>query len=367
MLILIYVVTIALSLFIKNRKQNWIIYAMVLCLLLWTSDGTYADFKGYYNIFEKINTSGINLVGATPGWFLLCRLFGMIGLNYYGMSIALAFISCLLLHIFFLKFDANENVIWATLLIFPLLINGIQVRFFFTMSIVTYGLNFLIFNHKFSWLKYCACVLIATSVHSAAAIFVILVLVTIYEKLNLRQSVLVTMLLFALTVIGVQMIPKLAKAYLYQSQYDRYIANSYTTTSVKWAFAIVICWLVTLLLFKMLGYITTAEVRQEYIKLKYDIVLKRVHTILLLLGLTLPLLIYDRNFHRFIQLGYILDAIVLGICWKHIGRNDDKIEKFSAYIIFIILLLPAIYSYEFIPVNATAPLFKIIGFPSILR
>ena len=368
MLILIYVITIALSLFSKNRKQNWAAYAIVLCLLLWTSNGTYTDFEGYYDIFEKINIAGINLVGASPGWFLLCRMFGMIGLNYYGMSLALAFASCLLLHSFFSKFDANENVIWAALYIFPLLINGIQVRFFFAMSIVTYGLKFLIFDHKFSWLKFCTCVLIATSIHSAAAIFVILILALVYEKFSFRQSTLITIFVLALTLVGVQMVPKLAKAYLYKSQYDRYIANSYTTTSFKWTFAIVICWLITLLLFKLLICITPMEERQQYKEIKYDIVFKRIRTILFLLALTLPLLIYDRNFHRFIQLGYILDALALGIYWKHAGKKcNGKTERLLAYIIFSALLIPAIYSYEFIPVSAIAPLFEIVGFPSIFR
>lgn len=366
MLILVYIAIIILSLLTRNKKWNWIIYALVLCLLLWTSDGTYTDFKGYYDIFERINAARINVVGATPGWFLLCRFFGVVRLNYYGMSLALAFISCFLLHKLFLEFEANENIIWSALCIFPLLINGIQVRFFFAMSIVTYGLKFLIFNHKFAWVKFCACVLIATSVHSAAAIFIILILALIYEKFSFRQNMLITIFVLMFTFIEVQIIPKLAKVYLYQSQYERYITNSHTTTSFKWTLAIIICWLMTLLLFEILICISPIESWKRYKEIRYNIIFKRIRIILFLLGLTLPLLIYDRNFHRFIQLGYILDAVALGIYWKSAkNKYDSRIKRLSVYVLFAVLLIPAIYSYEFVPVNAIAPLFQIIGFPSI--
>lgn len=370
MLILLYLITIVLSMFVKNKKWNWMIYAFILCFLLWTSQGMYTDFEGYYNIFERINTAGTNLVGATPGWFLLCRIFGVIGLNYYGMSLVLTFVSCLLLHKLFSKFDANENIIWAAILVFPLLINGIQLRFFLAMAIVAYGLKFLIFNTKFALIKFSICVLIATSIHSAAIVFIILILALIYEKFSVKTNILVTIFVLVMTGVGVQIVPKLAKIFLYQSQYDRYIANSYTTTSYKWTLAIIICWLITLFLFEVVYFITPIQIRNKYNDLKYNIIYKRMFIILFLLGFTLPLLIYDRNFHRFIQLGYILDAIALGIYWEYIGleKCNNKIERrLAAFIAFVFFLLPAIYSFEFIPVNVIAPLFEVVGFPNIFR
>lgn len=369
MLILLYVITIIMSLIIKDKKSNWMIYAGTLCLLLWTSKGTYADFVGYYDIFERINVTGFNVVGATPGWFILCRLFGILGFNYYGMSLILTFVACLLLHKLFSKFDANENVIWAVMLVFPLLINGIQIRFFFAMAIVTFGLKYLIFNNKFALLKYSICVLLASTIHSAAIIFIILILVLLYEKFRIKTNIVITVFVFGATVVGVRVVPLLAKIFLHQSQYDRYIANSYTRTSFKWTFAIVFCWMITLFLFKTINLITPIEIRKEYRELKYDIIYKRLLTILFLLGLTLPLLVYDRNFHRFIQLGYIIDAITFGIYWKYMGLKKYNYAgiRWKAFILFVLFFIPAIYSFEFVPVNAIAPLFKIVGFPSIFR
>lgn len=372
MLIAIYITTIVLSMATKSRKWNWIFYALVLCLLLWTSNGTYSDFDGYYFIFERINDTQTNLVGATLGWFWLCRIAGEVGLNYYGMSLLLTIAACFFLHELFSKFDANENIIWAAIFVFPLLINGIQIRFFLSISIVAFGLGFLIFDNKFSMLKFIACVLIATSIHSAAAIFAVLTLVLIYEKLRPKENVLFTVLVLIGTIVGVRIIPGLAKAYLYQSQYDRYIANSSTTTSIKWTASIVVCWICTILIFDLLIRITSIECRKKYKEIGYDIVFKRVRTILFLLGLTLPLLSFDRNFHRFIQLGYILDAIALGIYWKNVrseqfGTEVMKRKRLIAFAVYIIMMVPAIYSYQFIPSNMIAPLFRMVGFPTIFR
>lgn len=370
MLIIPYVMTIIMSMYTKNKKYNWGIYTFILCFLLWTSKGTYTDFEGYYNIFERINATGTNSVGATPGWFLLCRLCGMAGFNYYGMSLVLTFLSCLLLHKLFSKFEANENIIWAVMLVFPLLINGIQIRFFLAMSIITFGLKYLIFDNKFAIIKFCICVIVATTIHSAAAIFIVIILALIYEKFSTKTNILITIIFFAMTVVGVWLVPKIAKVYLYQSQYDRYIANSYTTTSLKWTLAIIVCWLITLFLLKIINFITPTDIRKKYSEMGYSVVHKRMFNITFLLGLTLPLLIYDRNFHRFIQLGYIIDAIALGIFWEHVRfkKNNSNISgKRLAYILFLIFLIPAVYSFEFIPFNTIAPLFKITGFPSIFR
>ena len=369
MLILLYGLTISSFLFLKEKKHNWIIFALILCFFLWSINGQYTDFKGYYEIFERINNSGSNAVGATPGWFILCRLFGILGFNYYGMSLVLAFLSCFLLHRLFVNFDVNENVIWSILFIFPLLINGIQIRFFFTMAIVAYCLKFLIFKSNLALLKFTVGILIATAIHSASAVFFIAILIMLYEhhrkKFNIGLTIIITIGMLA----GVQFIPLVAKAFLTPSQYSRYISNSYTVSSLKWVIAIVVCWLISVFIIKFLFLIVPVELKRQMKKEGSLIIYKRILRIVCILGLTLPLLIFDRNYHRYIQLGYILDALCIGIYWNKSGMKtrENLTEKILLFLCLVLVLMPAIYSFECVPVNAVAPLFKIIGFPCLLR
>ena len=382
MLIALYILTIVLSPFFKRKKWNWVFYAIVLCIMFWSSNGTYTDFEGYYQIFERINSTGINIVGASPGWFALCMFFGRIGLNYFGMSIALLFFSCFLMHRLFSIFETNENITWAALLVFPILINGIQIRFFLAMAIVTYCLKYLLFDNKVPLIKFLLGVAIATSIHTASVIFIICVLVLLYERHKFKTNVLITILLCALILVGVAFVPTIAKKFLNAWQYSRYISDSTSESSIKWVGAITVCWFAAIAIFQMMkltkGWHNKTILNRNVMveeggkipdKNDYEITFKRIFRIIYLLGLTLPLLIFDRNYHRYIQLGYILDAMCLGIYWYRAsgGNKIIKLERWLVIICFFIALIPAIYSYEFVPVNAIAPLFEYVKFPSILR
>ena len=392
MLFLVYVIAVLLFTILKRKKNTWFIYAIFAGFLVWTCDGTQSDFEGYYDIFERINNTGENLVGAGLGWFWLCRFFGSIGLNYHGMVLVLVLASCYLLHSLFLKFDLNENVTWTALLIFPLLINCIQIRFFFAMAIILYFLKYLLFESKYSLIIYSVGVLIATSVHTGAAIFSICILIILYEHHSKKTNFLITCFIGIVAVVCVCLGPRFAKGFLRASQYSRYIEDSISKSSVKWCVAIIICWLISMVIFKYIGYsqawkrskevsyglnkekrklFRTIRIKKYYKEeeKKYSLVYVRIQRIIYLLGLTIPLLIFDRNFYRYIQMGYILDALCLGIYWRYAskGTHEENDSKWKVLICYGLAMLPAIYSITLTPVNVTEPLFTYYGLPSIFR
>lgn len=185
----IFVLLILLSLILK--KDN-IISGIVILFLIFLNyvSPNISDFSNYEYIFHFINE--YQKFGMGNGWLYLNEFGRSLNLNYIQFKTILVGIDLILIFSTVYYFSQKSvNLFWGCYLLYPALLDLIQVRFFTALSIVIFSIIFLSKN-KF---KYYVCFLLlitlATQIHSSTAFFYLLLLTPLIEKKECTFTILI--------------------------------------------------------------------------------------------------------------------------------------------------------------------------------
>lgn len=96
----------------KNSKLSFLLLYIPISLITISRFGVGADYPGYYNAFQELNSININgisellLINAHGelGYLFLVYLFGKLGLTFYELAILIAIVTMPLYYIFFKKY-----------------------------------------------------------------------------------------------------------------------------------------------------------------------------------------------------------------------------------------------------------------------
>lgn len=386
MLILMYMAIILYALFSPNRRvivfkhynegihphksRFWLVCAAMLSYLSLTSK-TYADVENYTVVFNLANASGMSyskLPDITPIWYVLCRFFGAIGLNYRGMIIGTIFLSIGIMHkaLNSLGVALNEKVFWGCFMLFPAVVQIVQMKFFLGTAIVFFSYQYLLESTKKGNIKYIIGVLVASLVHSSCLIFVVLIIVNYIRKSNIRKTAVLTTALIILMGLALKVIPKIASVFISSVRINRYFYSTTSKITPLAAMKVVFVWLAIvafagIAVYKSWEIYKVSENSNDF--LSYKIALK-YYMGLCLLGATLLLMYYDANFFRFVEVGYLLGYVSISTFWVK-PRKMTKI-KFAIATIFVLVSAIAITTYA--PVESVLkPLFSYEGIVTIMR
>lgn len=359
MLILPYVlICIYLLYFRKKNKNAWLIVALTIIFLSITSK-TYADLPNYQPLFDYYNLNNVNITISTTNflWAYLCKFFGFLGFNYRGMVVILIFINYYIIHLGLKNFMADENKFFGLFMIFPAIIQLIQLKFFTAFSIVFLAYSLYIKNGKYSSIKFILLTIFASLIHSSASVFLILIFCN-NKKLNNNLLLIITIFFSILFNCNLSIITGLAKKYLSERHFNRYFVNSITPSSIIWILAIFSLWLVCLLILKLI----ISKVDKKENSKCYEILEKNDKSITLFL-LTIPLLFIDRNMHRFLEMGFCILMLSISLCIRR-----DNMTKNNVMFLFCISLVLIIAMFIYTPYSSVLqPVFSYDGFISIFK
>ncbi len=342
MLVLIYICTILWG-YLTSQKKNkyyWIWCSLLLALIVNTTD-EYADFLNYDSYFIKVGgyNYSIEYDGMPFGWYYLCRLFYNLGFSYRGMVIIIIFISCYLLHKFITYFDCKENFFWASFLIFPALIQCVQLRFFLGTSIVMFFLKYLL-TDKTNWLMYIAGTILASTIHASCMIFLIFLVLRIFKNITIKKSLIYCLSAFIVILLSINLLPIIIKPLIPSVKFERYFTNSISKTSMSWFIQICFVWIMmccyAIWFRSNINYHLCDKKNLEYLA-------NKLYMIPFLLIVVLPFMKFDRNFHRFLEVGYYCVFILYCLYTKY--RKGDKFNYFCIMGLLIISLILCAYIY----------------------
>lgn len=372
--LLIYILTILLPFFstktlislnlgnirkrVDLKRAYWILVGLVLALIS-ISTKTYTDVDIYTNVFEWTNAGKTNY--DTIGWCLLCRLFYWLGFNYRGMIPVIIVFSVFLISRACRKIDVDEDKTLALMMVFPGLMHVIQLKFFLAFSIIIYATTFLQRNERNNIPKYLVGILLASMIHSGSIFCLLYLLVILFERINVQKAILYTISGLVIVIVSLKMIPAIAAKFLSEQDLVRYFTGAVEVSSFKWIVEITLSWLFMVCIAWILiraGRIINKGPNAT------SLFISRSFTIVCLNGLILPLLIYDQNFHRFIEIEYMIGYELLLFCFK-----EKMIEKkTNRYIIICILMIALLYCIRyFVIFDRVMPMFLFDGFTQILR
>lgn len=322
MLSILYLIIVFYLLFFrKSQKFSWLIAALLIAFLSITTIN-YADLNNYGPVFDYCNSSAFqfSLNPTELVWAILCKIFYGLGFNYRGMIIILVIINYFLLHVACKNIKCNENKFFGLFLIFPAIIQLVQLKFFTAISIVVLAYTILLKNrNRKNILVFILLVLLAFLIHSSVIVFMILLFAR-NKKINGKILLPISVTMTLLVSLNLNIIVKYSKYFISTRQYERYVENTLTPSSLQWIFAIVIIWLIC--------YISSVIVR-KYVKKDRLIEENSNYEInnnaIILMALTLPLLILDRNMHRFLEMGYIILIFTIGMIFYNKIATKNKV------------------------------------------
>ena len=345
MLVVLFILTILYGFTIKsNGKFFWVWCVFLLCILM-SSSQSYADLAGYERYYSYLLNGGetYNYLGYTAGWYLICKLSIALHLTYRGMLVLVVGFSCTVMHLAVKKVVCDEKVFWGLFLIFPALVQCVQVRFFMATAIVFYGfVNFLL-NEKSEWAKYIATVIIACFIHVSCIVFLVLIFTSFFKSRSIHKAICFSALGTAVLYYGLAYIPIIAESFLSEVKYKRYFASQISVTTFSWVAKICIVWAASVALILLV----THSNKQLVIESKDDIkvrgkALSKITIASILLVITLPLLAFDSNFHRFIEIGYEFVYLIIA---RFMMINKNRTEKLIVLCLSMIVLVFAAYIY----------------------
>ncbi|MBD5068716.1 MAG: hypothetical protein HDT50_00730 [Lactobacillus sp.] len=177
---ILFIVIIALGMIIYRPRIIDVIAISFLGVLTYISTNV-ADFSSYENIYYNIAPGKYYETGY--GWYVINDLGRNLGLDYAGLKASLVVIGTLLIMStvrYFLRCD--PNMFWGLYLLYPALIDLIQIRFFIALCIVVFALRFLAHDNLRDIVIYVLLVIVAISIHTSTSFFLLFALAKYFEK-----------------------------------------------------------------------------------------------------------------------------------------------------------------------------------------
>lgn len=340
------------------------VVSLLLCLLTVTTDD-YADLIAYVNYYGVVQSGGCpeGALDLPVGWLLLNKAVSVTGLSVRGF-ICIVLVLCVLLTArFYRRIGCSQNLQWALFLLFPALVQCVQLRFFLGFSIVLVSFAGIVNSEKFGIARFVIGTLLAFTIHSSMLVFLILAPAGKLGALGRKKGILIVLFLAVVVNLSIGYIPGIAEHFLSDVKYERYFVSGISATTLSWFLKILLIWAAIL----ALSYLCVRVLSQSDSNIeKMGIAGSERSSILLisiaLTGVTLPLLQFDSNFHRFIEMGFMLSYAIFSYLWQSAKVPSAR----KMLLLLCVLPIGAIAAYVYEPFETVIlPLLSYDGFQSL--
>lgn len=191
-----------------------------------------ADYNNYM-IWYQTAQLGTSIFGVIEGGYNILMIFfrDYLNLSYEGFRLIFSSMALILMYASITHYTKNRAFVMALFSIFPLLISIVQMRNFFAFTIVFWGLRYLDQDNVAGILKYCACVLVATTIHTSCIFYFLAIL----SKLDAKKLIMAVAIWCA---TGSSLIFRIGAEFIeFSEKYTKYF--SYRTSVLTQIFTLV--------------------------------------------------------------------------------------------------------------------------------
>lgn len=357
----------------KNREYFWIWCAILFCVLTITSN-SYADLYNYENYYDDVNIKKwpISYRAMPIGWGLLCKFFGVFNMTYRGMFTCIIFFSMFLIHRFIRKLNCNEKVFWGLFIIFPGLIQIVQLRFFLGSSIAIFAFGFLLRENtekkkqRKNVILFIFGIILSFFIHNSCLFLAVLIFAMFFKRLNIPKILAVSLLGIFILIVLMPFVPKFLLMFIHPFYVERYFTASTSRTTTIRFIKIILIWIlnVSLAYFSVFSDIKIKK-NDSSIAFNSRLVVSRCFSGICLLAFSIPLLYFDENFHRYFEIGFMF----LYIIFAKLPISENSKKKTSRHILLFFILIALLYCiYVYYPFESIVkPLFRYEGLHPIFR
>lgn len=332
------------------KKSKLLTYTMMLAaVILIGGSSLNADYYSYENNYFAIG-NGLNSWNFEIGFQWLNRLIFNLGFSYQQFRLIIALMGMLLIYKTIKKFTNNTAYVMALYLIYPLILDTIQIRNFLAMSIVIYGMRYIICLNK-QYLKYILTILLATSIHSTMAFYLAVLLVSL--KNNRRMTFLVT----SVSILSAILMPYLIKGMSFFVASEKINAYFFTETSMFTQAGVFLYFLYSIFIVKFMEWklskrekgslinenkfsegIVNRKLSKDSFK-TYEIDKKAITSINIIALLSLPLVVNNLNFFRLYRNLFIINYIYYGFYLEKYKKS------YNGYLVQLLIIMLIVGSF----------------------
>jgi hypothetical protein len=180
--------------------------------------------------------------------------------------------------------------------------------------------------------------------------------------MKIKKAALFSLVGTVLLYSGISYIPLIAESILPSIKYKRYFVSDISVTTISWTLKIVLVWLACVLIVIIASRSNHEMILESHCEDTVEAnMLSKITMAILMLVITLPLLTFDANFHRFIEIGYEFCYIIVA---RFMLLSKRKEEHLIMIVLCIVVLCFAGYIY--IPYNTIIlPFFSFDRFISL--
>ena len=248
---LVLVFLCLINLILRKSKSFFLITIIFMWLLATFTYGN-ADETVYQGRYENPELWANNTEYLFLVLIKICKSFNLTFIEYKGI---IFFIILILISSTIWKLSSFPNVVLIMYMFYPFLMHISQIRNALATSVFIFGYRYLIndtskklhfkrLNLSINDLKYVFCIIIASLIHTAALIWIIILII---KKINLKLDIIISVILniviyfsSSISFIG----NKLSSLSGAAGRLDAYFSANYQTTSFRHYGSIIPCILV---------------------------------------------------------------------------------------------------------------------------
>lgn len=233
-LLISFTLLVFLGFLIKNSKVlNWL---EIVLLTITVGIGTnVADFSAYNRVYQFIG-NGNYYPNTGNGWWLLCKLGNMFGLSYEQFKMLILFVGLLIIRSTIKYFTNNPNYIWSLYLIYPVITDLIQIRFFVGLVITIWAVRYLVSNTPRGYIIYFISILVAGQVHNSAYFYLIFIFWKFVTK-NIQKVVIGLVLFLGICLVEKNILINIISSFGTGQENEFYLNNTlYQPTATQMVF-----------------------------------------------------------------------------------------------------------------------------------
>lgn len=320
-----------------------------------------ADFMSYNNIYNSITDKELYQTGY--GWYLLNNLGRKFGLDYNHYKMWTIIIAgCCIWMVSRILVGKGENSIAGLYLLYPALLDTVQLRFYTAMTIVLIGILFLVKQKPWSPTIFIAFVLMAYTVHSSTIFYAIFAFYPMIDKISDKMLYVIVGISILLIVFKNKLLSIVY--YVANVRQLQYLDSAYGVTSGS-SYMLVIAIMSIVVMYFINNRIFVLINSNTLFSDKDKKTVSTIRGISLMMFLLIPLVILSGEFFRVFRIIFILSYISMAILSKYnysyqiknIKYNGKSIKIKSqflgliiavvAFIINILYLAPAAFNSYF--------------------
>lgn len=323
MLIVIAGILVLLSLLFKKSNIIFILWALFFIILF--GFNTYnPDYLAYSNIYRLFTLGTYDGQMGDVGYINLMKLAITNNLLYQQFLIGVSILTVVLLFYSITKFSNAKNLVCALIVLYPLTISIVQIRFFIAYALVFVALYFLE-NSPRGRLIFCILIILATTFHFSSILFLSLLLTQLKSFEKIYISVIGGILiLFSFNYLsGIIHLPLVSNA-----------LRKYFFSSLEYKGLVFILRVI----FFRLGPVVFLHILKNYFRNAFtdkDIFLMKATNIILIISMFFEMV--NSEFERYSRLGYILFYIIVINVSSRMKLKSNSVIVITSLFVFALI------------------------------